>query len=102
MGRSSNFDLISDAKVCIFPSVAPFRETGIRRDDSIYKTESSMDPIKELPDPGQSPVLGNDWYILLWVVGGLAVLFVGYLLFDAFIVHKRNRRLQQLRRIKKD
>ena len=66
------------------------------------KFQSSMDPIQELPAPGPSPAFSNDSSILLWVVIGIACVFVGYLLVDALIVHKRNRRLQELRRIKKD
>ena len=61
-----------------------------------------MDPTQNLPSPTPSPVVDNEWYILLWIVGGIAILFVGYLLIDSLIIHRRNRRLQQLRGLKKD
>ena len=61
-----------------------------------------MDPIRDLPTPPPSVVVDNEWSILLWIVGGIAILFVGYLLTDSMIVRRRNRRLQQLRGLKKD
>jgi hypothetical protein len=52
-----------------------------------------MNPADDLLAHKTLPLLEGDAMVYLWVVGTVALVFIGYLLVDAYLVRKRNKKL---------
>jgi len=52
-------------------------------------------PSQEVLDANQHPMPSGDWNVVFWVVLGLALAFVAYLVLDAWLARRREKELRE-------